>query len=204
MRRWILVVALASVGCSTPSPEFAETPTAMVSPTSGTPLEQLFPLIDEHMYHYATESDDGQGMLVARVQRDRADGGSLEMSGGTKRFGYKPDGIVLERTGMMPVYVLKQPLSVGTKWRGEHGGWVEVAEVSAVVNVPAGTYQGCVKTVEQRGGDMPLRVATTFCPDIGIVVLEAASGGAFERAVLKSYGPPVELGPDGITKLPSE
>jgi hypothetical protein len=42
-------------------------------------------------------------------------------------------------------------------------------------------------------------VATTFCPDVGIVLLEAASGAAIERAELKSYGPPVEIGPDGLS-----
>jgi hypothetical protein len=165
-------------------------------------MESLFPLVDRHQYHYETQGEDGGGMLLARVNRDRPEGGSLQMAGGTKRFSYKPDGVVLVREGMMPVYVLKQPLQVGNRWRGEHGGWVEIAEVGVPVQVPAGSYQGCVKTVEQRGGDQPLRVSTTFCPDVGIVELEAASGAQYEKAVLSSYGPPVDLGPDGVTRLP--
>lgn len=141
-------------------------------------------------------------MLLARVRRDRSEGGSLQMSGGTKRFSYAPDGVVLEREGMMPVYVLKQPLQIGNRWRGEHGGWVAITEVDAQVQVPAGSYRGCVKTVEERGGDQPLRVSTTFCPEVGIVELEAASGAQYEKAVLTSYGPPVDLGPDGIKRIP--
>lgn len=191
---------LAGCGAEPPPPAPMPAPTAALS--SGTSLETLFPLVDRYQYHYATESDAGQGMLIARVRRDRPDGGSLQMPAGSKRFTYEADGILLQREGMMPVYVLKQPVQIGNKWRGEHGGWVEIAEVSTTVQVPSGTYDGCVKTLEERGGDQPLRVVTTFCPDVGIVQLDAVSGGQFERAVLESYGPPVELGPDGVTRIP--
>jgi hypothetical protein len=76
-----------------------------------------------------------------------------------------------------------------------------VIRVNAVVEVPAGRYDDCVQTLERRGGDRPLSVATTFCPEVGIVLLEAASGAAMERAELKSYGPPVEIGPDGVQRV---
>ena len=42
----------------------------------------------------------------------------------------------------------------------------------------------------------------TELPDVGIVELQAASGEAFERLSLKSYGPPVDLGPDGVRMVP--
>ena len=189
-------------GCGGAPPPPAPAPAPTVAMSSGTPLETLFPLVDRNQYHYATESDGGRGMLIARVRRDRPDGGTLQMPAGSKRFTYKPEGILLEREGRMPVYVLKQPVQVGNKWRGEHGGWVEIAEVGSAVQVPAGTYAGCVKTLEERGGDQPLRVVTTFCPEVGIVQLDAVSGGQFERAVLESYGAPVDLGPDGVTRIP--
>jgi hypothetical protein len=108
---------------------------------------------------------------------------------------------VLTGTGS---YVLKMPLEVGNSWRGEHGGTTRVAEVGVSVNVPAGHFDGCVLTVEERFGDRPARYATTFCPDVGIVALEASSGAEAERAELKSYAPPVYIGPDGIdlTRVP--
>ncbi|MBW2454669.1 MAG: hypothetical protein JRI68_09165 [Deltaproteobacteria bacterium] len=171
--------------------------------TSGTALERLFPLQDRHVYQYVAETDSGeQEDLVARVSRSEAGGGTLQLPGGRKQFRYQPDGVVLTRPTGAPVYVLKQPLTPGTSWRGEHGGTVEIVAVDASVTVPAGVFTGCVTTVEQRGGDRPLRVATTFCPDVGIVQLEATSGAQLERASLKSYGPPVDIGPDGVRRLP--
>ena len=176
---------------------------ASPSPTSGTPLERLFPLVDRHIYQYVAETDSGeQEALVARVSRSEAAGGTLHLPGGKKTFRYQADGVLLTRPDGAPVYVLKQPLTVGNSWRGEHGGTVEIFEVNASVSVPAGTFGGCVTTVEQRGGDRPLRVTTVFCPDVGIVLLEATSGAQLERAALKSYGPPVEIGPDGVRRLP--
>ena len=120
------------------------------------------------------------------------------MPGGIKRFEFRPDGVVLLRAGAAPSYVLKQPLQVGNKWRGAHMSWVEIVAVGTKAKVLAGSYDGCIKTSEQRGGDRPLRIDTTFCPKTGMVLLEASSGARTERMELKSYGPPVSLGPDGV------
>ena len=139
---------------------------------------------------------------MARVTRNEPRFGELAMAGNNKRFEYADDGVRLLRSGAAPAYVLKEPLQQGASWRGEHGGMVEIVAVATTVDVPAGHFEGCVQTVEQRGGDRPLRVATTFCPDVGIVLLEASSGANMERAELKSYGPPVDLGPAGVRRLP--
>ncbi len=69
---------------------------------------------------------------------------------------------------------------------------------------PAGHYDGCVQTLEERGGDMPRRWATTFCPEVGVVLLEVAAGANYERASLKSYAPPMRMKADGSEKLPAE
>jgi hypothetical protein len=37
-----------------------------------------------------------------------------------------------------------------------------------------------------------------FCPDVGVVALEVVSGMSLERAELKSYAPPVNIGPSGV------
>jgi hypothetical protein len=155
------------------------------------------------MYHYATDANGEPGVLLARVRRMDAQHGDLVMGGDTKRFEYAADGVRLLRSGgQSPAYLLLEPFQTGTSWRGEHGGTVEVAAAGIAVDVPAGHFEGCLQTVEQRGGDRPLRVATTFCPEVGIVVLEASTGEHVERAELRSYGPPVDLGPDGVTRLP--
>jgi hypothetical protein len=198
----LAVVAATLAGCgSEPTSDPNVPATVAVSPTSGSEIEALFPLVDGHIYQYLTESDEGQDKLVVRAQRSEPGHGALQMPSGTKEFYYAPDGVKLTLSSGASVYVLKMPLTVGTQWRGERGGMVEIVEVGATVSVPAGSYQDCVKTVERRGGDRPLSVSTVYCPGVGIVLLEAASGAQMERAALSSYGPPVDLGPDGVRTL---
>jgi hypothetical protein len=139
---------------------------------------------------------------MVRVTRESANAGALQLPGGPKRFEYAPDGVRLLADGGGPVYVLKEPFKVGNSWAGEHGGTVEIAAMDVSADVPAGSYTGCIKTLERRAGDRPLEIATTFCPEVGIVLLEAVSGGGFERNTLKSYGAPLDLGPDGVRRIP--
>jgi hypothetical protein len=54
-------------------------------------------------------------------------------------------------------------------------------------------------TIEERGGDVRATYTTTFCPDVGIVLLEVDAGMQSERAELRSYGPPVFIGPPGTS-----
>lgn len=198
------LVFLLAVACG-PSPEAEAPAPAPKAPgpshSSGVAAERFFPLVDGHVYQYRVERNEGEDELVVRAGRPSREGGTLQLPGGTKRFEYVADGVRLLADGA-PVYVLKEPFVLGNSWRGEHGGTVEIAAIETAVTVPAGNYQGCIKTLERRGGDRPLQVATTFCPDIGIVLLEAASSEAFERAELKSYGPPLNLGPDGVRRIP--
>jgi hypothetical protein len=98
--------------------------------------------------------------------------------------------------------VLKLPLAVGTSWRGEHGGQSRILNVAASVDTPAGHYEGCVQTLEERLGDQPTRYATTFCPEVGVVQVEVATGANYERAALKSYAPPMRMRNDGTDRLP--
>lgn len=158
-------------------------------------------MVDRAVYQWVMETDEGQDTLLGRVDRHSPNSGSLQLPGGTKQFEYVADGVKLVSHSLGPVYVLKQPVAMGNSWRGEHGGTVEIVQVDAVVEVPAGRFTGCVQTLETRGGDRPTRVATTYCPDTGIVLLEAAAGSGMVRAELKSYGPPVDIGPDGIRRL---
>jgi hypothetical protein len=184
-------------------------PPAWLAPTgegrkdvaSGSPLERFFPLVDGNVYHYVTENLSGEpGMLVARAVRTSADSGELRFPKGTKRFSFVKDGVVLELLAG-PIYLLKEPVAVGTSWRGEHGGTTRILSTNASIDVPAGHYDGCVQTLEERGGDEPVRFATTYCPAVGVVLLEAGGGGAFERAALSSYGAPTPMKADGLERF---
>ena len=209
VRRSLLVIAslplLAACGGGLASP--TEPPAWLAASngkttfTSGTALERFFPLVDGMIYHYVTENEMGEpGLLIARAGRTSDRGGQLLFPTGSKRFEYAPDGITISVDGT-PAYVLKQPLAVGATWRGEHGGTTRVLSTTSAVDVPQGHFDGCVQTLEERGGDRPVKYATTFCPGIGVVLLEAASGASLERASLKSYAAPIEVGLEGTDRF---
>jgi len=171
---------------------------------SGSPVERFFPLVDGMVYTYKTVNEVGEeGLLVARVYRADPTHGELRFPRGAKSFEYAPDGVVL-KTGGEGAYVLKAPLQVGTTWRGEHGGNTRVLSVTVTSDTPAGHHEGCVQTMEERLGDRPVRYATVFCPDVGVVSIEAATGGNYEQALLKTYAPPMRMKPDGSERIKIE
>lgn len=170
---------------------------------SGTSLERFFPLVDGMVYTYRTQNEVGdEGILVARVHRSDAGRGELRFPNGTRLFEYTPDGVVMRSRSGDVTHVLKAPLEVGASWRGEHGGKTRVLSVNASVDTPAGHHDGCVQTMEERLGDRPVRYATVFCPNVGVVSLEVATGANYEKAELKTYAPPMRMRPDGTDRLP--
>jgi hypothetical protein len=174
-----------------------------VGVTSGLPAEQWFPLVDGNVYQYRTSDDEGPGgLLVARVHRASASVGELRTPSGTRRFTYRPDGLAtLNKDGVWAL-VFRLPIEQGPTWRGEHGGMARWDALDVEVEVPAGRYRGCARVLEEQRGDRPARFVTTFCPDVGVVLLDAAGGGALERAELAYVGPPFELGPEGVRRVP--
>lgn len=178
--------------------------TGQQNAVSGSQAERFFPLADGMVYTYGTLNEVGeQGLLVARVHRTDGMHGELRFPTGSKAFEIAPDGVVLRGRGGETSYVLKLPLAVGTSWRGEHGGQSRILNVDTAITTPAGRYEGCVQTLEERLGDRPTRYSTTFCPDVGVVQIEVATGANFERASLKSYAPPMRMREDGVEKLPA-
>lgn len=194
--------------CSSPAApaaggsKFLDDPTGAAGVSSSTDFERYFPLVDGTLYHYETTNDAGdRGILIARVHRTDAAHGELILPSGKKRFTFTDQGVRLEPSG---AFVLAGPIAAGTTFRGQNGGRAVIEDVQVVIDVKAGSYRGCLRVVEQRGGDSPARHATTFCPGVGIVALEVEAGTAFERAELVSAGPPVNLEKDGVTVIPGE
>ena len=201
------LLLLALTACGGPPPP-ASSPWLVPSEgqkdvASNSPLERYFPLVDGMVYTYKTQNEVGEeGILVARVHRTDAQHGELRFPNGSKTFEFARDGVVLKaRAG--DTYVLKAPLEVGATWRGEHGGNTRVLSVTASVDTPAGHQESCVQTLEERLGDRPVRYSTVFCPGVGVVSLEAATGANYERAELKTYAPPMRMRPDGVDRLPA-
>ena len=196
-----LAACSGATGATTEPPAWLAPSNGKTTFTSGTALERFFPLIDGMIYHYLTENEMGEpGLLIARAGRTSDRAGQLLFPTGSRRFEYAADGITVSVDGAT-AYVLKQPLAVGATWRGEHGGTTRILSTTTAVDVPQGHFDACVQTLEERGGDRPVKYATTFCPGIGVVLLEAASGASLERASLKSYDSPVEVGLDGTDKF---
>jgi hypothetical protein len=200
-------MATALVGCggdgnrepsSTP---WSTAPSGVRDVSSNTQSERFFPMIDGHIYFYETLNEmNEKGLLVARVRRSDATHGELLYPSGSKRFEYAADGIRVN-VGGDTRYVLKAPFEKTTTWVGEHGGKSRINEVNLSVTVEAGHFEGCIQTLEERLGDAPVRYATTFCPTVGVVAIEAATGANLERAELKSFGEPPPVGPDGLSTI---
>ncbi|MCA9586838.1 MAG: hypothetical protein KC657_15895 [Myxococcales bacterium] len=180
-----LLATFVACGPEAPPPKKPEAPAV----ASGSDVERYFPLEQGKLYHYVTREGADEGMLVAKVHRTDAKHGELRLSNSTKRFVYASDGVTYD-TG---IYVLRAPVAVGTSWPGEHGGTTRIAAVDVSVTVPAGTYASCVQTVEEGGRVPGARYQQTYCPGVGMVLLEATAPGAEARAELKRYGLPVKI-----------
>jgi hypothetical protein len=178
--------ALGLVGCG--SAKLAE-PTNAPKAVRGSSVERYFPLEEGRLYSYATSEDGDTGMLVARVHRTDASHGELRLSNASKRFVFDDAGVAYDGGA----YILKVPVEVGTSWPGEHGGTTRIVTLDAAPAVPAGTYTGCVQTLEEGGRVPGARYATTYCPGVGMVLLEVHTPGGDARAALKSYGFPVKI-----------
>ena len=205
----LLLAAGVLSGCGNAPPPAAESPWLLPSEgakdvASGSPVEPFFPLVDGMIYTYKTQNEVGEeGILIARVLRVDATHGKLTYGRGSKSFELRRDGVVL-KTPDGDAYLLKAPLTEGASWRGEHGGKVTVLKANVSIDVIAGHYDGCVQTMEERLGDRPVRFATTYCPGVGVVNMEAATGGNYERAQLKTYAPPMRMKADGSEKIPAQ
>jgi hypothetical protein len=180
--------------------KFFDPPTGAAGVTSSTDAERWFPLVDGTVFHYETENEAGErGVLIARVHRTDATHGELIFPTGKKRFSFTAQGVRLEPAGDL---VLASPIAQGASFRGQNGGRAVIEDVGLTITVKAGSYRDCIRVIEERGGDKRARYSTTYCPDVGIVALEAQSGMSFERAELVSAGPAVNIERDGVTVVP--
>lgn len=206
------VLTLALAACEGTTSQATKTSWQTVEPgfkagPPSTELEVLFPLVDGNLYHYRMESLGDQptagGMLMMKVRRTSASAGELRRPTGNQTFTYGPDGIATFTRSGAPAFLVKLPIDLQNTWLGPHGGSTRFTELGITVNGASGTYAGCHRTREEVRGDLQKVITTTLCPDVGIVTLRVEGGGGVEQAELVYYGPPIDIGPDGITKEPS-
>lgn len=171
-------------------------PKAAAAPKAPPELDALhyMPLNDNFVFAYETSSEDTaeRGVLMIHVHKPRE--GMVELGTGNRiqRLEVKPDGIRHATGG----YLLKSPLRPGQHWKGQFGD-VSVITSNRAIQVAAGKFSACLETLEQATIPVPKKVRTVFCPNVGIVLLEAEglANGSYthESASLRSYGPAVDL-----------
>jgi hypothetical protein len=195
---WLIAVAVLAPACASARPAAPVKPATGESPASA--VFRFLPLVDGRIWAYDEQDEETKagGVFVTRARKLTGARFSLTTGERTRVVEMRADGIASESGA----YLLKSPLVAGAQWTGERGSVVRVSGVDQAVNVAAGSFAGCVETVEElaspTGGDHPLRrITTQFCPDVGIALLrvEVWEQGhhAGERAVLRSFGEPVTL-----------
>ena len=142
------------------------------------------------MFSYETrvEPDGERGLLVLEVRRRRPELAELVVAGRTQRLNVSATAVELVTGGAL----LREPLAEGASWRGDFGR-VRVTHVARTVTVPAGTFQGCLETLEEMtSSEGTKRTTTAYCPDVGIALreteVEQDGQHATERIKLKSFG----------------
>jgi hypothetical protein len=174
----------------------APPPTERPASASGAPagsVERYLPLRADTVLAFETwsENTNERGVLMMHVRRPRAGLVELDVGGRVQRLHVEPQGVRLATGG----WLLKAPLEPGARFKGQFGE-VEVSDVAASVEVPAGRFSGCVQTIEQSTSGQR-KVTTVFCPDVGITLLEVegSAGDDYdrERAALRSHGPRVDV-----------
>lgn len=193
-----LFAALA-VACGSPGPAPAAPGGPAAAPPSGSPVESYFPLVQGHMYTYATRDGAETGTVSMRVERGDATHGKLVVvgSGSAKRFVYEKDGVAYEGGA----YILKAPLEVGTSWPGEHGGSAQIAKTDLTMTAGGKTYGSCIQTVEDGTRPPGARYTTTYCPGVGMVLFEVVTNVGDARGELTSYGAPLPMNEGTSVKI---
>jgi hypothetical protein len=179
----VLGLVVASCGPAPATSPLGSLPTA-------TGLARYLPLEHGTVFSYetSTEPPTEPGLLILEVRRPRPDTAELVVAGRARRLKVSGAAVAHAAGG----FLLREPLAVGATWHGDFGR-VRVTRVDLPVTVAAGSFAGCVETVEElqtREGQK--RTTTAFCPGVGITVRETeAEQGALrqsERIALKSYG----------------
>lgn len=196
-----LVVALAVLttsACGAAAPEVAEPTLDPLAPTT------LYPMHEgaQWVYDVDTGGDEPPTLGIFEVVEVNGDERQIANNRGMNRegvvthgdpIGYRvePDGIRHVASGQ---WLLRSPIDVGATWPTLGGRTARVVDIDHTVEVFAGTYQHCV-IVEEDGGEDGRVVTTTYCPEVGPVVIESSMTSEMTmrsiatRARLRSYDP---------------
>lgn len=193
LRPWgtplILVSLLGLMGCTSQKSARAVEPAA---PRAVPPLHAFLPLKDRTVSSFEVTTDLGdQGILVLEIFRPRPELAELKIAGRVQRLAVEDNRISHTTGGIL----LETPLKEGHSFQGSFGT-VVIQKTDQLVEVPAGTYAGCLTTVEESTAP-PKRATSTYCPGIGLVKMTVqsfeAEGPGEVSTRLMHHGPRVEI-----------
>jgi hypothetical protein len=179
--------AWAGLGCAP-----AKSPVVRAKAAPSSEFTRYLPLENDTVLSYETyiEETNEHGLAVFEIHRPRPELAELRVAGQVrKRYYFEPIGVRSAAGG----YLLKAPLVLNAEWQGDDGR-VRVSAVDQTIDVPAGKFAGCIRTIEEAKFSAAARTTTTvFCPGVGITMLQIeaqqADTSVLERLSLKSFGP---------------
>jgi len=155
-------------------------------------LERFLPLHDGHVLSYRVWLGNAgtPEQVIFQVERPSPARASLRAGNHVRQLEIGSGGVRLVSGG----FLLVPPLEQGSEWTGASGR-VELSATEVAVDVPAGHFEGCLRTVElDTRGPLERRIVTSYCPDVGIARIEVDDGEQLERFELLSFGPRVDIG----------
>lgn len=163
-------------------------------------VSDYLPLENNTVMSFETETEGSaeRGLLIMQVRRPRPNVVELDVGGKIRRLDLTKEGVKIVESG----WLLKKPLEVGATFVGQNGP-VRVKSIHTAIDVPAGHFTDCVETEEISPA---ARTLTTFCPLVGITLLDvesmAVSNPERVTARLKAHGPRIDLGGDQVRVVP--
>lgn len=161
-RRLLAVgVLLLSACASAPAPKPQPQP---LSPA------RLFPLALGSAWSYDVDAGDGEQVLaITRVVQAGPGFAGVQGGEGVRRYELRTDGLYQPAQGG---YLLREPITRDASWEAGNGITARVTAVGVAIETSAGRFSGCV-TVREEGAPSGAVVSTTYCPDVGPVVVES-------------------------------
>lgn len=195
MRTLALLILLASAAACGGSGSNAKT----AAPSKWKGPVRFYPFENGAQWSYMVYGPPGAPGLLKVDKVVAFDGTTAVVQSGDSTLTYRvtPEGIYREPAH---AFLFKWPIVLGDRWQGAKGSNVEVTQVDAKITVEAGTFEGCAEITERVGGDVAGVLRTTFCPDVGPVLIDiqetnAPPGEIPQRLVgrLRAYGQPVQI-----------
>jgi hypothetical protein len=179
----LAVVAITASGCGASPPPT----TARRGPLTA---RDLYPFGDGYIWTYDVDTQTGINSLgIRRVIRATPPRFVLQNDAERDEHTYE-----VREGGIYDVgddlWVLRDPIRVGTEWPSRGGRTARITEVAQDVDTPAGRFSDCIE-VRETGSPTGPDFLTVYCSDQGPVIIEShqalqtSSSGITIRAVLR-------------------